>query len=246
MNAEFGTSSPGLSQPPVSVNPLKTESVATEACQLALKGVSELMSLLIHDLANPLQSLTMQLELSSDPNDNGRGLDVDALLSTSQEVGQILNQMSAFFYRHSPQAPCQLRTSLTQLEDAMLQRLRNRGILWETKFPRMPDIPHNCAIPELVLLRCLIYVGYQLRRDRGVSLRLHSTVTLLGPMDAKNQLDLRVQLELLDPLGTSIPMFTPEKESSMITLMSRLGSGFSCSTLVNNRVQLDFRLPSPR
>lgn len=225
---------------------MKTESVATEACQLALDGVSELMSLLIHDLANPLQSLTMQLELSGDPNDDGRGLDIDALLSTSEEVGQLLNQMSTFFYRRNPQAPCQLRASLTQIEDAMLQRLRNRGILWESKCVRLPDIRHSCLIPELVLMRCLIYVGYQLRRDRGVPLRLHSTIMLLGPKETKGPLDLRIHLELLDALGTSIPMFTPEKETSMMTQMCRLGPGFSCSTLANNRVQLDFRLPSPR
>lgn len=247
MTAEFGTSSPDSTPPLVPASHvIHSDAVATEACQLALNGVSELMSLMIHDLANPLQSLTMQLELSGDPGDDSSPLDIDSLLSTSEEVGQLLNKVSTFFYRRSPKASCQLRASLVRLQDALQQRLSSRGIRWEYDCLDIPEISHNCVIPELLLMRCLIHVGYERRQDRALGMRLRSNMILLRPYCATSPLDLRIHLDLLDHLGVTNPFFTLEKLQAIQTQMTRLGPGFSCSVLANHRVQLDFKLSCPR
>lgn len=223
----------------------KTHALATQACHLCLDSVSELMSLMIHDLANPVQSLMMQLELGGDPSAPGQGLDIDALLHTGEEIGSLLNRLSTFFYRRDDSAPCQLRASLARLQDTMQQRLANRGILWKSSWLEIPELPHDCMIPELVLLRCLILIGYQPRQDLGQTLSLRSTALLTSHFCEQSPVDLRIHLELSDQRGASAPIFRPEKAKALQDQLRGLGPGFSLSILIHDRVQLDFRLPCP-
>lgn len=244
MNPELGTSSPEL-RPPNSPTKPDTDTVATNACQFALDSVSELMSLMIHDLANPLQSMTMQLELAGEAGQPGQGLDIDTLLDTSEEVGSLLNKISGFFYQRSSTAPCQLRASVARNQETMEHRLAKRGIAWESIWLEIPELPHNCIILELVLLRCLIMIGYQARFGQRQALTLRTALVLLRPYQAQAPVDLRIQLELLDQDKRPHQIFIPEKANAMQTQMERLGPGFRCSILANERVQLDFRLPCP-
>lgn len=243
MNSEFGTTSPDLRSPLLPASPTtSSEAVASDACQLAFNSISELMSLMIHDLANPLQSLTMRLELSSEPD---QPVDVDELLRTSEEVGSLLNNISGFFYRNHATVPCQLRACLARARDTMAQRLANRGITWESSWLDLPNIPHSCILVELVLLRCLILIGYQPRQGQRPALSLRSTPILLHPYQAQRPVDLRIQLELMDQNQVPTQILSSEKADSFQALMQRLGPGFGCSRLAKGRVQLDFRLPCP-
>lgn len=213
---------------------------------MTLRSISDLLGVLVHDLANPLQSMTMQIELLGDIQPEPEDLQqrVNTILDTSEEFSTLLVSVSTYFQRSTPPRDqrCDFRNALLNIRNLMYDRLLNRGLQWEIRDAMLPPIKADCVALEMILLRILIFVGYTRRRGGASKLRFCTTPSLLGPDRPLQKLPFRVRFALFGADTGPLSLSSPERLKALENDINRLGQGFRLTTLADQSLQLDVEL----
>lgn len=247
MTADLGTPPPAPPHGDAPVLGSPPRGPATEpVSRFAFNTISELLSVVIHDLANPLQSVTMQLELLGDVMGDPEQAQprIDSILDTSETFAELLGNLSAFLHRRAPQeGVCQVRSAVTRVQSILHTRLAQRGVLWTHKtLPNMPTVPHDAMLLELVFLRILLLTAYAHRTGLRQSLGLQSVVSLRAPLSSNEAAPLRLQLELRDREGKKVPVVPLERLGDLQKDLGHLGPAQRLTVLADDSLQLDLDL----
>lgn len=220
--------------------------ISQNATQLAIDSLGELLRIVIHDLANPLQSITMQLELLEDGHEGTPRLQtrVDSMLDTAEEFSALLGSLSAFFHRPSSgSSVCCVRESVQRLNGLLEDRLAHRGIRWEVDTALLPIVTQPCSELELVLLHILILAGYARRDAQDASLLLRTTFAVPTP-DTGGGSKIRVHCTLTGSSCGTQPVILPSNHEELNRIAQRLSPGACIHAFPDGSLQLDLQLPT--
>lgn len=222
------------------------ETLAENASRLAFHALSQLLSVVIHDLANPLQTITMQLELLDDPIGESSRSRIDSILDTSEEFVALLGNLSTFVQRKpTPSDTCQARDTLHRVEALLQARLLRRGLTWSTELVDLPQIPHGCTVLELLLLRILLQVAYGHHRGHRSSQALRLKMMLKSPLVAGQSAKLRLHFSMRDSSSKTVPLLSPQQQSQLRADLQTLSPNYAVTSLANHSLVLDLDLAPP-